>query len=75
MGSALRLVAAGLVSGLPGSLGAARLIQHQLFGVSAAEPAVVAVAATLLSVVAAVAAFVPARRATKVDAAVALRCE
>jgi predicted permease len=75
MGSALRLVAAGLVIGLPGSLGAARLIEHQLFGVSAAEPAVVAVGATLLSVVAAVAAFVPARRATKVDAAVALRCE
>jgi predicted permease len=65
MGSAMRLVGAGVAIGLPASLGAGRLIEHQLFGVSAAEPAVVAVAATLLSVIAAAAAFVPARRASR----------
>jgi ABC-type antimicrobial peptide transport system permease subunit len=73
MGSAMRLVAAGLAIGLPASLVAGRLIEHQLFGLSATEPAVLAVAATLLSVVAAVAAFVPARRASRVDPMVALR--
>jgi putative ABC transport system permease protein len=73
MGSAMRLVAAGLAVGLPASLGAGRLIEHQLFGVSAGEPAVVAVAATFLSLIAAVAAFVPARRASRVDPMVALR--
>ena len=75
MGSALRLVAVGIAIGLPGALGAGRLIEHQLFGLSAAEPAVMAVAAALLSLIATVATFVPARRATKVDAVVALRCE
>jgi predicted permease len=73
MGSAMRLVAAGVAIGLPASLGAGRLIEHQLFGVSAAEPAVVAVAATLLLLIAAAAAFVPARRASRVDPMVALR--
>jgi predicted permease len=73
MGSAMRLMAAGLAIGLPASLVAGRLIEHQLFGLSATEPAVVAVAVTLLSFVAAVAAFVPARRASRVDPMVALR--
>ena len=75
MGSALRLVAVGLAIGLPGALVAGRLIEHQLFGLSAAEPAVMAAAAALLSLIATVATFVPARRATKVDAVVALRSE
>jgi predicted permease len=73
MGSAKRLVAAGIAIGLPASLAAGRLIEHQLFGVSPAEPAVLAVAATLLSLIAAAAAFVPARRASRVDPMVALR--
>jgi predicted permease len=73
MGSAMRLVAAGIAIGLPASLAAGRLIEHQLFGVSPAEPAVLAVAATLLSLIAAAAAFVPARRASRVDPMVALR--
>ena len=75
MGSALRLVAVGLAIGLPLALGAGRLLEHQLFGLSAAEPAVMAVAAALMSLIATVATFVPARRATKVDAVVALRSE
>ena len=75
MGSALRLVAVGLAIGLPSALVVGRLIEHQLFGLSAAEPAVMAIAAALLSLVATVATFVPARRATKVDAVVALRSE
>jgi ABC-type antimicrobial peptide transport system permease subunit len=73
MASAMRMVAAGLAIGLPASLGVGRLIEHQLFGVSAAEPAVLAVAAMFLSLIGAVAAFVPARRASRVDPMVALR--
>ena len=73
MTSAMRLVLMGLAVGLPVSLGAGRLIRHQLFGVSAMEPAVLVFAAALMSLVAAAAAFVPARRASRVDPMVALR--
>jgi len=71
--SAIRLVVMGLAVGFPVSFGAGHLIEHQLFGVSAMEPAVLVFAAALMSLVAACAAFVPARRASRVDPMVALR--
>ncbi len=70
-----RLVGAGLVVGILASLGVARLLgsQLELFNVSGADPISFLGVAVLLSVTAAAACFIPARRATKVDPLVALR--
>lgn len=65
--SALRLVAIGIAIGIPSAVAAGRLISSQLFGVRAADPVALATGATLLTVVAAVAAYAPARRASHVD--------
>lgn len=73
LGSAMRLVVAGLAVGLLASFAAGRLIEHQLFDVSATEPAVLVFGAALLALIGAAAALVPARRASRVDPMVALR--
>ena len=69
----LGLTLAGLAVGVPCALAATRLMDHMLFDVSARDPATVAGVALVLSAVAALAGYVPARRATRVDAMVALR--
>src|SRR5207237_3860154 len=71
----LRLAAVGVALGLAASLAATRALQSVLFGVSAADPVTYASVAALLVSVAALASWVPARRATRVDPAVALRAE
>jgi predicted permease len=73
MRSGLGLVVLGLAIGLPASLAAGRLIEHQLFRVSAADPSVLVFAAALLTLIAAMATFVPACRASRVDPITALR--
>jgi putative ABC transport system permease protein len=72
---ALRLVLLGVLLGIPAALAAARLIASQLFGISAADPLAIGLAALVLLAVAAIAGYLPARRATRVDPLVALRYE
>jgi putative ABC transport system permease protein len=73
--SALRFVAIGLAIGIAASIAVGRLIAAQLFGVSARDPATLAAAAALLTLVAIVAAYGPALRAARVDPIVALRSQ
>jgi ABC-type antimicrobial peptide transport system permease subunit len=72
---ALRLVGVGIGVGIPGALLAGRAIRSQLFGVSAGDPATLAVVAAVLTLATGLAAFVPARRASRLDPIEALRCE
>jgi putative ABC transport system permease protein len=69
------LVFTGLLLGAAGALAASRLIGHLLFGVSASDPFTLVSVALVLALVAALAAYVPARRAMRVDPLVALRHE
>jgi len=72
---ALVLLAAGLVLGLAASLATDRLLQSMLFGVSAVNPAVLGLSGLLVALTGLLAAYLPARRAAKVDPMVALRYE
>jgi len=72
---ALLLLAVGLALGLPASLALAHYVRGQLFGVHFADPASLGLAALFLGCAASLAAFLPARRASRLDPTVALRCE
>jgi predicted permease len=71
----LSLVLAGLVLGIPTALIAARFVSSQLFGLKASDPATLIGAGVILTLVALIAGFVPARRASRVNPLVALRYE
>jgi putative ABC transport system permease protein len=71
----LRLTAVGLTVGLAASWGLARVIRSLLFGVSFSDPATFAAALAALTVVAALAAYLPARRAAHLKPVDALRAE
>jgi len=73
LGHGLSLVAAGVVAGLIGAFLVARSIEALLFGIPSHDPATFGVVVLLLIAVSAIAAYVPARRATKVQPVVALR--
>jgi ABC-type antimicrobial peptide transport system permease subunit len=72
---ALLLAAGGAALGLPAALAATRLVRSGLFGVEPNDPATLASAAAVLVAVAALAAFIPARRAATLDAMSVLRNE
>jgi putative ABC transport system permease protein len=67
------LAATGIVLGLIGAMAATRALSAILFGVSARDPATFAGAAILIGLIASVASYVPARRATRIDLVDALR--
>ena len=72
---ALLLVVVGITVGLPLAFTAMRLVRSQLFGVAPADPVTLTGGALLLIAVALLSAWIPARRAAKIDPMVALRCE
>ncbi|MCM3905199.1 MAG: ABC transporter permease, partial [Pyrinomonadaceae bacterium] len=72
---AVLLVVVGLILGLPAVFATTRFASTLLFGLSPTDPLSLSVAALLLLVVASIAGYIPARRATKVNPLVALRYE
>ena len=75
LGDCLLLVAAGIGAGLIATFWLTRFVTRQLFEVAPADPLTLGMATALLITVAAVAAYLPARRAARIDPMVALRCE
>ena len=71
----LELAAAGIVLGLLGAVALTRVMSTLLFGVTATDVVTFAVVPLMLAVVAAIACYLPARRATYVDPVIALRDE
>jgi predicted permease len=75
VGRAMRLAGVGMVIGLVAAMGAAQLLRSQLVGIGPRDPLTFVVIGVTMALVAAVAAWLPARRASRVDPMVALRYE
>ena len=75
IGHGAKMALIGSVIDIAGALVLTRLMANQFFGVSAHDPLTFAGVATLLLTVAVAACYIPARRATRVDPMIALRCE
>ena len=71
----MKLAGLGMVMGLAGALALTSLMKSLLFGVSTTDPLTYGVVVSVLAVVALLACYLPARRATKVDPIIALRYE
>jgi predicted permease len=79
VGMVLREVAAvvviGLAIGAPASLAVARFVRSRIFGLGAADPQTLVAVVAIVSTLAAIAAYLPARRAARIDPLLALRSE
>jgi len=75
LGEAMALVAGGTIVGLPLAIAATRLLRNQLFGVGLVDGPSILLALTVLSASAAVAGYLPAKRAARVGPLEALRAE
>jgi len=71
----LWMVGTGLVFGIPAALALTKLVQQSLYGIKPNDPASFLAAGVLMVAVAAIAAWIPARRAARVDPMRALRCD
>ena len=69
----MRLTIVGLVAGLVASFGLTLLLQAQLFNVKPTDPATLTVVTGFIALIAFIACYVPAQRATRVDPMVTLR--
>jgi ABC-type antimicrobial peptide transport system permease subunit len=72
---ALILAVAGIVCGGPLAIALGFVLRPILFGVTPLDPVTIIACGALMTVVALVAAYLPARRAATVDPVIALRCE
>jgi predicted permease len=75
IGRGAKLALAGIAIGIGAALALTRLLGNQLFAVSPADPATFAAVSLMLALVALLACYIPARRATRVDPMIALRYE
>jgi predicted permease len=74
-GESIRLVALGVIIGIPAALAGTKILQSLLFGLDARDPITLALACAVMTALALLASYLPARRAARVDPMVALRAE
>jgi predicted permease len=75
LGEAMLPALGGVAIGLAGALGATRLVASQLFGLASTDPVTISLATLLMVAVASLAAYFPARKASRVEPTVALKYE